>query len=390
MKIYQYSAVDDKGNLHDGRLTAADVLDAIKQLQIQGLDVLGLQLKGETTALPDAEPTSDEFHNRLAAPEDRGRIIACLEALAEELKSTAEGRIVQELVLRLKRDEEPKDWLRSEKLLPWLSLVVRGSTELTSDGSLLQSLREAQREAERAREHRRAWIYPLTIMAMCGLLLIYLFVFVVPTFSEIVRDFHLRIPTETWLALTASRYLREQPILTLAAMVGLLSITTFFVRWWTAHALTTRLAGMWIAGNTPSVLAMARFSNTLADMLSLGAPKTEALKLSGIACRHAHFRSAAFALADELDGQGRMPNTSLYAHNFPANVIYALSLDRTEGKGIGLLKSLANMYYDEARSRPMLSREASGGLGVFFVGIVVFITTLALLSPFVQLITSLT
>jgi type IV pilus assembly protein PilC len=147
--------------------------------------------------------------------------------------------------------------------------------------------------------------------------------------------------------------------------------------------------GNFFAGSTSNVVAMSRFAATLAELLSIGTPIPEALKVAGIASQRVHFRVRSEQLAQEFNSTKSPSVRSAVAHNFPSTLLYALSAGGDGGPSIPLLRQLAAIYSDRSRNRSQLSSSFNSSIMVAIVGALVGFVVVSLFMPLISLITSL-
>jgi type IV pilus assembly protein PilC len=231
--------------------------------------------------------------------------------------------------------------------------------------------------------------YPVFLLCFGGIVLVFLVVLVVPTFDKMFLEFGLRLPAPTKFLIWISRQLTSHLPRTLIALVAAVSLGFISVRLWLRYALSTRLLGMFTSGNSANVTAMARFTGSLAELLSIDAPLPDALKIAGLACKHPHFRVAADRLARELAIPGASLLSSPCAHNFPATMRHALGDGRSGKPNIPLLRELSRMYSERARTRINWSTSILGPVSLIGLGILVGFVVIALFMPLVSLVTSL-
>ena len=387
MPNYSYEALGSDGDFVSGEITAARVSDVISQLEAQGLQVQSIRA---IVPVPDLSLTKKAFYDRIdLALESRESLIPALDALADEMPHRDAARDVRQFVLELRNGATAEQFVNRESTAAWLPLIVRGFGSSTTAERYGQLMDDATRESENRKSLRTMLAYPLFLLAFGGIILIFLVILVVPTFDKMFSEFDLRLPSQTMLLLWISRQLTLHSLRTGLVVVAAFLLIVVLVRLWLRFALSTRLLGLLTSGNTANETAMAKFTGALAELISIEAPLPEALRIAGSACKHYHFRVMAERLASDLEIPGTTLQESSVAHNFPATMCYALGNVRSSNATVPLLRELSRMYSDRARARSNWSTSILGPISLVGLGLLVGFVLIALFSPLVYMIRSL-
>lgn len=390
MPVYAYEAVTQSGERVTDELTAPSVSAAIAELEARGLVIRLIRALAEQPERA-AEVEVPSFYRRIeAALESREALSAALEAFADEMSSKRSASELRALVAELRRGATAQDFLRHESAAAWLPLILRSPTSTVSAEGFEQLVSEATRESDNRRLRRRMLFYPVTVLVIALLLGLLLLYAVVPTFGQMYREFGLDVPQTTRLLVQLSEQLHYSPSRFLFTLLLIALAVYGLIRTWTTHALTTRLFGSFVAGNSASVTAMARFTGTLGELLAFDAPLPDAIRIAGRASQHRYYRAMADELAaDARQGNGRLEHSAV-AKVFPANVIYALAGGRDGGPNIPLLRELSNLYADRIAQRFDWSSGIIGPLALVAIGVVVAVVIIALLMPLISAFSGVT
>lgn len=401
MPEYSYQASGDDGHSVTGELSAESVAAAIAALEASGLTVESISLTsiGQShrpsavnalgTSSPSRFDTTTLDRQFDAVMERREILIPALAALASEMPAGRGRREIQQLVGLLQKAQTAPDLRGSKVALQWLPFLTTGFTTESSTRRLSDLIAHASRESENRSQRRRLLAYPLVVMLIALAVFAFLCVMVVPTFGSMYADFGVRVPWSTRLVVGIADQLQHHPI-QLVLIVGLTSAAIYgLVRLWVHFALTTRVFGIFVAGNSASVSAMSSLTIQLAELLSIGVELPEALWIAGQGCQHYHFKNVAEKLARFAHAANGPLNESPVARSLPANVIHALQAGPNGGPQIRLLRELSEMYGDRAGERVDWSTSATAQFAIVVLGIMVGFVVIALLSPLISLVTSL-
>jgi type IV pilus assembly protein PilC len=317
-------------------------------------------------------------------------LIPALAALAEELPGGHARRETRQLITQLRAATSGADLRRSKEAVRWLPLLASGSTDEPNTPRLGALIAQASRESENYNQRRLLLAYPLTLLVIVLLVSAFLCTIVVPTFGGMFREFGLRVPLSTRIVMTVADQVLNNPIgvmirgvLMLAAIVGLASL-------WTHFAMTTRVFGTFVAGNSASLMAMSSLTSQLAELLSINVALPDALWMAGQGCRHYYFKQVAEQLArDAYDGTDPLSDSPV-AHRVPSNLIRALQPGSNGPPNIPLLRELSAIYGERARGRIDWFSGGMAQLAIVATGVIVAFIVLALFSPLVSLISGLT
>lgn len=387
MPNYQYEAIAGDGEFVTGEITAPRVSDAIAQLEAQGLQVESIRALVTT---PDSSATKKAFYDRIdQALQTREKLIPALEALADEMPNRNASRDVRQFTKELKSGVTAEQFVKRDSMVAWLPLVIRGLESGSAADRYRQLMGDATREGDNRRRLRTVLAYPLFLLMFGGIILMLLVLFVVPVFAKMFAEFGLRLPAPTrllfWISDQLSHY-SLRSMLVVALFFGLLII---LCRLWIRLSLSTSILGMFTAGNSANVTAMAKFTGSLAELISIEAPLPEALRIAGRACDHRHFRIMAERMANELEIPGKRFRDNSAAHNFPATMRHALGNGRSCAPNVPLLRELSRMYSDRARERVNWSTNILGPISLIVLGLVIGFAIIALFMPLVSMVTSL-
>ncbi len=325
----------------------------------------------------------------LVAIERKEVLVPALAALASEMPSGHGRREIQQLVEALRDAKTSTDLRRSKVAIGWLPLLVTGFDSESSTRRLSDLISYASRESRNRSQRRRLLAYPLAVLILAFVVLAFLSVIIVPIFGDMFADFGLLLPTPTRVVIFVAEQIRFHALRFVISL--LLIAATFYglARLWTRFSLTTRLLGAFTAGNTANVSAMSILTSQLAELLNIDVSLPDALWIAGQSCQHYHFKNVAEQLARDAHGSTAPLRASQVAHNFPANVIRALEAGPGGKPHIGLLRELSALYADRANQRIDWSTGAITQFAIVSVGITVGFVVIALFSPLVSLVSSL-
>ena len=326
------------------------------------------------------------------ALEKRQGLISLLDAVGHEFSWIASSKNVRHVVDALNRGVTTEEFLNDGILAAWLPLLMAGRDSSTRETQHELVLSMIKQESGRRRSHWLSLIYPIGLFSIVIVVLVLLSVSIIPKWRKIFSEFELKLPAPTLLVLGVSDVIVNRPILLIVVTFCSVGFAWLLYRVFPRsfqYLQLSHLFGSYFSGSTSNVISMYRFSGTLAEMLSLGAPLYDALLVAGIASQRVHFRVRSEQLAVETKNQIKTFEESAVAHNFPRTLIFALSAGAAGAPSVPLLRQLASIYGDRAQNRENLGTSFIGPLATLAIGLIVGFVVIALFMPLISLITSL-
>ncbi len=390
MQRFVYDALLPSGEMEKGELLCESLSAAIQILESRGITVQSIHAADPPSAIPSTlEPPSDFYRQIEGFLTSSPTLLPALEALEKEFSTRKVGRDLRRLISNLRGSTNTQTMLRDGRIARWLPVILQGRDDWVSRGSMLPMLQGYMQEHEAWSRHKRALAYPLALFLVVATLIVILLIGIVPMFEKMNREFGIRAPQLTRILFQASNALVNFPLQSLAWIVGTILGSILLVRLWRRYAMTTRLFGFAIAGNSESIAAMGRFTRTLAELQAIRASLPESLIVSGHASQHPYLRSVAERLATAMRASDSIANTSSIWRALPSTVRHALRSGPNGAPNVPLLRELASMYDGRASRRFNWTIHFAGPVTVMLLGFLVGMCVIALFMPFLHVIGAL-
>jgi type IV pilus assembly protein PilC len=180
---------------------------------------------------------------------------------------------------------------------------------------------------------RSAFVYPSVVGVVCVIVVTAMLLFVVPMFSKLYARMHVQLPGPTQFLIDVSSVLRGGWFVILPAIAALI--------WGMRVMLRKPAARMWaddvkfrlpVFGKLTRMVVAARFTRTLATLLSVGVPLIEALEVARVVANNSRMSK----ITEDLQHSVRTGNPiarSLKSHGlFPPMIVQMV--DSGEQAGI--------------------------------------------------------
>ena len=273
----------------------------------------------------------------------RGESNAALKTLIRELRTQIEGGVALNQALRQ----------HTAFNALYCNLVAVGELAGMLD-TMLERLANHLEKSEALRTTiRSALIYPSAVLAIAGLVLVLILVFVVPAFQNIFASFGAELPWLTQVVIALSEGLKRYG-LWLLALSGL-------AVWWLKRQVQRRtewrrflhrvLLRLPIAGSLTRHACTARWTRTLATLFAAGVPLTEALDAVQGVTGHVLFQEATQTIQAKLI-QGQSLSLALEGTEglFPPMVVQMCAIGEESGALDHMLEKTAEHYEREVDS----------------------------------------
>jgi general secretion pathway protein F len=281
---YEIKAVKSGGAVVSLALDARDDRDANRQAQSQGYTVLAVRRAGALSlpSLRTARFPLVLFTQELLALLRSGiSLVEALETLAEKDSRASSGPVLAALLEKLREGQSFSSGLQSfPEAFPDLYVATVRASERT--GNLSEALSRYvtyQTQLDGVKKHLvSASIYPVILIAVGGLVSLFLLGYVVPRFSHIYEDIGGDLPWLTRVLMAWGKFVEARGGMLLAGVVAALTGLVFWLRQPSARQLIARqIMRIPAIGERVRVYQLTRFYRTMGMLLTGGTPVPQAL-----------------------------------------------------------------------------------------------------------------
>ena len=380
MPTYLYRGLNSDGTEVDGRLTAADEVEALRQLEGQKIAPYKLNEAG-------LEPR--KYDRKKARPQDRFRFMRQLSVLLkagtplleafDSLSADEPCQDLAEQALKVRQD------LRSGAQLS--TAMREGFADLPEYAPRLVELGEAtgqlpkaladiaaqmEHDLKAATEIRNALSYP-AFLAVVGLLAIVLiFLFVVPRFANLLGDDRSALPALSRWVIETGVFMSENLVQTGLIVVGGLAVVFALSRNATVRkSVSEMMYRMPVVGSFLAASEVARWARTCGTALSGGAPLVDALVLAESSVNSAR-RKQGLGEARRAIRSGEPIDAALKTHaGFDSMTINLVRTGRSSASLDEMLLFIADIYEEESRNRAKRLTSMAEPAAILFIAAVV-------------------
>lgn len=412
MSIFQYSAVDTKGQTVKDRIEASGVDDAIAKIRALGCfptNVKEVNIRRKAGETPDTTSTPAKkrrgisisiggvkskvlttFTRQLSTLQDAGLpIIRGLKILASQMKKG----LFKKTILAVIEDIESGNTLsgafaRHPRVFDKLYVNVVKAGEL--GGALdiiLKRLADFREKTERlVRKIISAMIYPTVVTVVAIGILIGLMIFIIPNFAAIFEEMNLELPTPTKMLIKFSMILKAQWMFIPAVPFGTFVLYKILGKIKKIRLVIDRTKfKLPIFGAIINKSTVSRFSRTLATLISSGVPILDALTNVKDATGNAAMAQAVQNIHDSIRGGESITKPLRSSEICEAMVVNMVEVGEETGELDKMLTKVADNYDDEIDRAVEAMVSLIEPMMIVFLGGAVGFIVVAMFVPLIKL-----
>lgn len=228
------------------------------------------------------------------------------------------------------------------------NMVNAGETGGILDQVLLRLAEYIEKAARLKAKIKGAMIYPGVVVSVAVGVIAVILIFVIPTFEQMFRESGGALPLPTQFVIGLSNFVVHNFLLLVAGIIAFFVGFKFFYKWDKGKILVDRwVLFLPVFGPLLRKAAVAKFSRTLATMVSSGVPILNALDIvsrtSGNKTVELGVLEAKKSIAEGQSLADPLEETGV----FPPMVIHMIAIGETTGALDSMLSKIADFYDDE-------------------------------------------
>ncbi|MBN1570093.1 MAG: type II secretion system F family protein [Acidobacteria bacterium] len=224
---------------------------------------------------------------------------------------------------------------------------------------------------------RSALIYPSTILTIAiGVVAIILWK-VVPVFSTLFAGFNVDLPLPTRIVIALSGIVERYMIFFLILVgLGVFGLKSYYKTEKGRHVIDRMLLKIPVLGEVLRKIGVARFTRTLATLMTSGVPILEGLDITARTSGNAILEDTIYQLRQKIEEGGTMADPMRQSGFFPPMVTQMVTVGESTGEMDTMLVKVADYFEEEvdvvvANLLTILEPFLMAFLGVVVGGIVI-------------------
>lgn len=413
MAIFQYTALDAKGNEIKAEIDALSSKEAISKIRSKGLfptkvraQGAGKKVKEAAAAAPKRRRSggkvstkqATQFARQLSTLQDAGlAILRSLRILEEQQKSGTLKRVIGYVAddieggatLSEAMGKHPKTFNRL-----FVNMVAAGEVGGVLD-VILARVADFMEKSERLKSKvKGAMVYPVVVMTVAFLIVLGLMIFIIPTFSEVLTDMSdgaEGLPGLTQALLSISGWLTGNKGLN----AGLVAVSPFLIVSLLKFARKFKAGryGLdWIKLRMPVIsklvykTTVARWTRTLATLIGAGVPILEAINITRETADNEIYASMLGRVHQAIRQGDTFANPLRQSKTVDSIVVNMVDVGEETGDLDKMLMKVADNFDEEADVMVGAMMSLLEPIMIVTLGLIVGTIVLAMFLPMVKVI----
>ncbi len=399
MPVFAYSGRTRTGQLITGEMEASTREAVVAQLRRQQIMATSVRPKARPLeiSLPGfggrvGDKDIAVFTRQFATMIDAGLpLVQCLEILA----SQQENRTFKKTLIEIRQDVEGGSTFAAalKKHPKVFSSLYANMVEAGEAGGILDTILNRlaayiEKSMKLKKKIKSAMIYPSTIVTVAITVVIFLLVFVIPTFKAMFEGFGATLPLPTRIVLELSRLVRTYFLLGLGAVVAAVIGLRFYYRSEngrrTIDALVLKAP---VFGPLIKKVSVAKFTRTLGTLISSGVAILEGLEITARTAGNKVVEEAVLRTRANI-AEGKTIAEPLKASGvFPPMVVQMIAVGEQTGALDAMLGKIADFYDEEVDTAVSNLTSLLEPMLMVFLGVVIGGVVIAMYLPIFKLVT---
>jgi type IV pilus assembly protein PilC len=397
MAMYAYRGRSG-GAVVSGEIEANDRPTAVTQLRARGVIATSVQ---ERTAKPVGikkigGKVKDKhlaiYTRQFSTMVDAGLPIAqCLSILAEQ----SDSKVLRDVTGKIAREVEGGVTLAESfrKYPKVFNDLFTNMLQVGESGGVLDVVLQRlsvyiEKAAKLKSKVKGAMVYPITIISVAVLVIVFMMIFVIPTFAKMFEGMGAELPLPTAIVMWLSEFTQKYILVMVGVGAGVIyAIKRYYNTEQGSSVIDAFLLKVPVIGMLIRKVAVARFTRTLGTLISSGVPILEGLLITA--------RSAGNRVVEKTVMQARTAVTSGRTLSeplkgstvFPPMVVHMINVGENTGALDQMLAKIADFYDDEVDTAVTALTALLEPMMIVFLGVVVGGLVVAMYLPIFRLVT---
>jgi len=397
MAMYAYRGRSG-GAVVSGEIEANDRPTAVTQLRARGVVATSVQ---ERTAKPVGikkigGKVKDKhlaiYTRQFSTMVDAGLPIAqCLSILAEQ----SDSKVLRDVTGKIAHEVEGGVTLAESfrKYPKVFNDLFTNMLQVGESGGVLDVVLQRlsvyiEKAAKLKSKVKGAMVYPITIISVAVLVIVFMMIFVIPTFAKMFEGMGAELPLPTAVVMWLSEFTQKYILVMVGVGAGVVyAIKRYYNTEQGSSVIDAFLLKLPVIGMLIRKVAVARFTRTLGTLISSGVPILEGLLITA--------RSAGNRVVEKTVMQARTAVTSGRTLSeplkgstvFPPMVVHMINVGENTGALDQMLSKIADFYDDEVDTAVTALTALLEPIMIVFLGVVVGGLVVAMYLPIFRLVT---
>jgi type IV pilus assembly protein PilC len=380
MSEYVWRARTVQGEIQTGELEAESEGAVVGQLRKRRLIVLSVRPKpkdiklslGERVGIKDIVIFTRQFATMINAGLP---LVQALTILAEQSQNKTLQDITRKVVFDVESGNTVADALGKHPQAfsnLYVNMVAAGEAGGILDTILMRLATFMEKNDALIRKVKGAMIYPSVIMAVAGIAVTVLLIFVIPVFENLFSSAGLALPLPTRVVMALSRFLKSYWYLVISFGIASVFLYKRYVSKPDGRLKVDRfLLKVPVLGDVLRKSAVSRFTRTLGTLVSSGVSILDGLEITAKTAGNRVVQDAIMESRSSIAGGDTIAAPLKKSGVFPPMVISMISVGEQTGGLDEMLSKIADFYDEEVDAAVSNLLSLLEPVMIVFLGVVV-------------------
>jgi type IV pilus assembly protein PilC len=355
MPMYEYTARNSTGQIQKGQLEAQSTDEVNAHLRKNRMMLVSVRQAPKAISFggPGRIKTRDIviFTRQFAMINAGLPLVQSLTILAQQTENKALKDVTKAVVYDVESGNTLADaFAKHPKAFTdlYVNMVAAGEAGGILDTILLRLATFLEKNDALVRKVKGAMVYPGVIMAVAGIAIAVLLVFVIPTFSEMFASAGMELPLPTRVVIALSDFL----IGFWWAIIAVIITVVFAIRRYYATSggrknIDTMMLHAPVLGDLIRKSAVSRFTRTLGTLISSGVSILDGLEITAKTSGNRVVHDAVMESRQSIAGGETIAAPLERSKVFPPMVISMIAVGEQTGGLDEMLSKIADFYDEE-------------------------------------------
>ncbi len=361
MPTFAWTGRSRDGKSTKGTMEAASESAVVANLRRQGIQAnkvktagTGLNAEINISFLKPKITTKDIviFTRQFATMIDAGLpLVQCLDILS----SQQDNKTFKEVLIKVKEDvESGSTFAEALKKHPkafnelYVNLVAAGEVGGILDTILNRLAVYIEKALKLRKQVKSAMTYPATIVGIAIVVIAVILIFVIPAFEKMFSDFGGALPAPTQLVINLSNFIQNYILVIIGFLVaGIVGVKKVYATNKGRDIIDNWALKLPVFGLLIRKVAVAKFSRTMATMISSGVPILDGLEIVRKTAGNRTIEKAIIKVRASISEGNTIAEPLKASGVFPPMVCQMIEVGEQSGALDTMLSKIADFYDDE-------------------------------------------
>lgn len=401
MPVFVYSGKGPEGAAVKGEIEAVNRGMATAMLRRQRIQIASIKTKPKALSIKipgfGGKVTSKDivvFTRQFSTMIESGlTLVAALDILA----SQTENKVFADAIQKIKKDVEGGDTYadalrKHPKIFDnlYVNMVEAGEIGGILDTVLSRLAGYLEKAASLQQKVKSALVYPASIVSVAVIVVVFLMIFVIPTFGEMFSQAGQKLPLPTFIVLEASRMTLNYGYFLIPPLIlGFLGFRKYYATEQGRFTIDKLVLKAPVFGLLIQKISVARFSRTLGTLISSGVPIIDALRITARTSGNKVVERSILSTITSIKEGSTISAPLSEQKVFPPMVIRMIQVGEQSGALDAMLSKIADFYDEEVDATVGALTELLEPMLMVFLGVVVGFIVIAMYMPIFNMASTL-